>query len=130
MPGGDRTGPMGMGAMTGRAAGWCAGSSMPGFSTSPSRRWGGVGFGRGRGGGIGFGGSRRGRRNMFYATGLPGYMRRGDYAADYGYPGVYQQPDPQMERQMLKDQAEALQAELDMIKKRLSEVEAKNDPGD
>jgi len=31
MPGGDRTGPMGLGPMTGRAAGYCAGYPVPGF---------------------------------------------------------------------------------------------------
>jgi len=31
MPRGDGTGPMGMGPMTGRAAGYCAGYPMPGF---------------------------------------------------------------------------------------------------
>ena len=31
MPRGDRTGPGGMGPMTGRAAGYCAGSGTPGF---------------------------------------------------------------------------------------------------
>jgi hypothetical protein len=31
MPRGDRTGPAGMGPMTGRAAGYCAGYDMPGY---------------------------------------------------------------------------------------------------
>jgi hypothetical protein len=31
MPGGDRTGPRGMGSMTGRGAGYCSGSGNPGF---------------------------------------------------------------------------------------------------
>ena len=31
MPFGDGTGPMGLGPMTGRAAGYCAGYGMPGF---------------------------------------------------------------------------------------------------
>jgi len=31
MPRGDRTGPAGMGPMTGRGAGFCAGFNMPGF---------------------------------------------------------------------------------------------------
>ena len=31
MPGGDGTGPRGMGPMTGRAAGYCAGYPVPGF---------------------------------------------------------------------------------------------------
>jgi len=32
MPGGDGTGPRGMGPMTGRAAGYCAGFPVPGFA--------------------------------------------------------------------------------------------------
>ena len=51
MPGGDGTGPMGRGPMTGRAAGFCAEQSTPG-STTPGY---GQGFGRGRGRGIGRG---------------------------------------------------------------------------
>ncbi|RLI76297.1 hypothetical protein DRP04_12770 [Archaeoglobales archaeon] len=31
MPGGDRTGPWGMGPRTGRGAGFCSGYGMPGF---------------------------------------------------------------------------------------------------
>lgn len=34
MPGGDRTGPAGLGPMTGRAAGYCAGYPAPGFTSS------------------------------------------------------------------------------------------------
>jgi hypothetical protein len=60
---------------------------------------------------------------MFYATGLPGWMRFGGHAAPYGYPTPYQKPDPEMEKQALKNRAEALQSELDFIKKRLSEIE-------
>jgi hypothetical protein len=61
---------------------------------------------------------------MFYATGLPGWMRFGGYAAPYGYPAAYQKPDPELEKQALRNQAEAMQSELDLIKKRLAEVEA------
>jgi prefoldin subunit 5 len=32
-------------------------------------------------------------------------------------------PDPRMEKQALKNQADALQSELDFVKKRLSEIE-------
>lgn len=32
MPWGDRTGPMGLGPMTGRAAGFCAGYTVPGYA--------------------------------------------------------------------------------------------------
>jgi hypothetical protein len=120
MPGGDRTGPMGMRAMTGRAAGYCAGFGMPGYANPVAGRGLGMGFGRGRGAwGRGFIGGGRGRRNMFYATGLTGWMRFGGYAAPY------QKPDPEMEEQALKNQAEALQSELDFIKKRLGEIETK-----
>ena len=68
MPGGDGTGPGGMGPMTGRAAGYCAGYPVPGFMNSiPGRGF--WGAGRGRGG--------WGRRNQFYATGLTGWQRAG-----------------------------------------------------
>ena len=55
MPRGDGTGPEGMGPMTGRGAGYCAGTDAPGF--------GAPGFGRG----FGLGG---GRCNRFFATGF------------------------------------------------------------
>ena len=73
MPRGDRTGPMGMGPMTGRGAGHCNGFAEPGY-TNP------VGFARGFGCGFGRG---RGHRNMFRATGMPEWARYG-YAAYTG----------------------------------------------
>ena len=124
MPRGDGTGPMGMGAMSGHAAGYCAGFGMPGYTNPAPGRGLGTGFGRGRGAwGRGFGGGSRGWRHMFYATGLPGWMRFGDNAASYGYPATYQKPDPEMEKQALKNQAEAMQSALDSINKRLSEID-------
>lgn len=125
MPRGDKTGPVGMGQMSGRAAGYCAGFKMPGYANPAPGRGFGMGFGRGRGpGGRGFGGGGRGWRHMFYATGLPGWMRCGGYAASSGYTGPYQKSDPGLEKQTLKTQAEALQSELDFIQKRLTEMEA------
>ena len=89
MPRGDGTGPAGMGPMTGRAAGFCAGFPVPGYMNSVTRRFGfygpgvpairpygtglygyGVpyggpitpGFRRGFGLGRGFGRARAGRR--------------------------------------------------------------------
>lgn len=63
MPRGDKTGPQGMGPMTGRAAGYCAGNDRPGFASDEAPGYGrGGGFGRGRGPGRGFGcGFGRGR---------------------------------------------------------------------
>ena len=63
MPGGDKTGPLGAGPMTGRALGPCAGNDAPGYdSAAPGRGF----FGRGRGGG---GGGGQGRRRRFFAAG-------------------------------------------------------------
>jgi hypothetical protein len=111
MPGGDGTGPMGLGPMTGRPMGYCAGFPVPGHM-NPT----GWFFGRGRrfwgrGGGQGW-------RHMFYATGLPGWLRFGGVGA------APTAPPPDLEKRFLKNQAEALQAELDGIKKRLAELEA------
>ncbi len=62
MAGGDRRGPRGMGPMTGRGMGYCAGNDRPGFVTdgagTQARGFGrgpGGGFGRNRGGGFGGG---------------------------------------------------------------------------
>lgn len=124
MPGGDRTGPQGMGAMTGRAGGRCAGYDMPGYANPELGRGFGMGFGRGRRvSGRGFGGGGRGRRYGFYATGRPGWMRFGPDATPYVYPALYQNPDPDLEKRALKNQADALQSELESIKRRLSDIE-------
>jgi len=50
-------------------------------------------------------------------------MRFGGYAAPYGYPAPYQAPNPEMEKQFLKGQVDALQAEMDAIRKRLADIE-------
>ena len=72
MPGGDRTGPLGAGPRTGRAAGYCAGYSMPGYA-NPVGGWGaGRGGGFGYGAGFGGGGYGRGWRHRYLATGIPG----------------------------------------------------------
>lgn len=121
MPGGDRTGPLSQGAMTGRGAGYCAGLANTAL---------GRGFGMGYGGGYGarnrgFGGGGRGRRTRYFATGLPGRMRFGGNAAFCGAPTPYQHHDPNLEKQALRQQANALQSELDVIKKRLNEIEGR-----
>ncbi|MCX6843601.1 MAG: DUF5320 domain-containing protein [candidate division WOR-3 bacterium] len=116
MPGGDRTGPVGMGPMTGRAAGNCAGYGVPGYANPVFGR--GFGRGCGFGGGRGFGGGGRGRRHWFNATGVPGWMRFGGYAAPYPA------PDAETEKQALKSQADAIRTELDAVDKRIAEIEA------
>lgn len=109
MPGGDRTGPTGMGPMTGRRAGFCAGSGVPGFLNR------GFGlFGRGRGGGSG-----RGRRNRFYATGLTGWQR-----AAMGASVPSAAPTAETGKEFLEAQVGVMQSQLEEIKKRLAELES------
>ncbi len=120
MPGGDRTGPAGMGPMTGRAAGYCAGFSVPGYMNPSGGRYAGVG--RAFGGGFGRG---RGYRNWYYATGLPGWARYNmGYSAWGGAVGYPFAPDlePDQEKEMLKSQSEVLQKQLDEIKARMDEL--------
>ena len=125
MPGGDRTGPAGQGPMTGRAAGYCAGYSVPGF-VNPIP---GHGFwGQGRGGG-------RGRRNRYYAMGLPGWARgvhgRPAFSNAMSYGGVAPYTPPytptvtkEQELDALKAQADYFENTLDEIKKRVEELDA------
>jgi len=107
-----------MGPMTGRGLGYCAGFGMPGYMNPAPGQGLGMGFGRGRGAGGG-----RGWRHWFYATGQPGWMRFGRSVPLAGNPWPDQKLDRHYEKQTLKSQADALQSELDFIKKRLSELE-------
>jgi len=120
MPRGDGTGPMGMGPRSGRAAGFCAGSSGPGNANPVPGRGFGMGFGRERG----FGGGGRGWRHCFHATGQSGWMRFGRNVASREILTSDQKPDPRLEKQMLTRQIEALESELGLIKKRLVELNA------
>jgi len=124
MPRGDRTGPNGMGPMTGRGAGFCAGYGMPGYANPlPGRGF----WGRGRGGG----GGGRGWRNWFYATGLTGWQR-----AAYGWPHPYPVPVPnapttfqaskEEELDRLRGQLEYQEDILDGLRKRIAELEGQS----
>jgi len=105
MPGGDRTGPWGLGPRTGRAAGYCTGYNMPGY-TKP-------GFGRGRGRGFGRGFWGRGR----------GFGWRGiyPYPAPY-YPETIPEPTCEEEKAYLEDMVKGLEEEIKNIRQRLSEL--------
>lgn len=121
MPAGDRTGPMGMGPMTGRADGYCGGYDMPGYANPTFGR----GFGLGWGGGWGRGWRWR---NWYYATGVPGWARFG-YGPAWVTPPVWAYgpyagpPTREQEAGFLKAQAEWLQKQLEAIEKRVSELE-------
>ncbi|OGV69739.1 MAG: hypothetical protein A2283_14410 [Lentisphaerae bacterium RIFOXYA12_FULL_48_11] len=108
MPRGDGTGPMGMGSMTGRAAGFCAGYGTAGYSNPMSGRGCGRGF-WGRGGG-------NGRRNMFYATGMTGWQHT-------GIPNIVT-TTPEKEIDVLRKQAERLGNTLEGIHNRIKDLES------
>ena len=126
MPRGDGTGPQGMGPVTGRAAGYCAGYAIPGY-TNPG--W-GRGFscrGRyfGRGGGTG---TERGFRwqNWYNSTGQPFWAKAGQpagsgqqgQAPQYGSSPV----NRETEIEYLRHEASALENELTLIKERLENL--------
>ena len=117
MPAGNGTGPAGLGPMTGRAAGLCAGYSAPGYA-NPA---GGRGF---FGNGRGCGGGGRGWRNRFYATGLHGWDRRNVYPGSYGYGGAASELTREAEAKILKEQADFMQKEISAIHNRIKEIES------
>ncbi len=102
MPFGDRTGPLGLGPMTGRAMGYCAGYAVPGFMNP----W--PGFGRGRG----FWGRGRG-------------WRRFAFVAPAAVTPVYQQPyqlTKEEELRMLENEAKAIEEEQKLLKQELESI--------
>lgn len=103
MPGFDGTGPRGQGPMTGGGRGYCA---MPVGAVGEQFERGSY---RGRG---------RGRRNCFYATGLPGWMRSQGSMRSFG-------AFSQDELSALKIQEEYLKKELDALMSRVKELESK-----
>jgi hypothetical protein len=109
MPRGDGTGPRGLGPMTGRGAGYCAGYAVPGFMNPYGGRL-GLGFGCGRGYGRGF---------------WPAYPY--PIASPMPYGGGFYQPvaEPKQEMEMLAEEAKALKEELEAINKRITELEEK-----
>jgi hypothetical protein len=105
MPRGDGTGPRGLGSMTGRAAGYCAGYSTPGFANSYGGR---MGMGRGYGRGFGFG----------YANQVP-YYNPPVYGGSYYQPSI----EPKQEIGALSNEANMLKEQLEAINKRIAELE-------
>lgn len=112
MPRGDGTGPQGLGPMTGRGLGYCAGYSVPGFANPI-----GYGFGRGMAWGRGGGGGR----------GLALGRGRGGYYPPYAgfvppVAGAY--PAAALDEETgLKAHVSALEQQLEAVKARLVEIE-------
>ena len=120
MPGGDRTGPMGMGPMTGRAAGFCAGFGAPGFAS------GGPGLGRGWGRGFGRG---WGRGYGWQAPAAPGFRWAAPQATVPAGPWSARQITREEELEYLKGQADMLKQEMDAISGRIGQIESEQNPG-
>lgn len=133
MPFLDGTGPRGMGPMTGRGMGYCAGRVSPGFPPARTAWFGrgrGRGFGRGmgRGWGMGFGrGFGRGwgpgwGRGMGWRAGwwdAPPHWGGLAYAAEpYGPPMSREE-----EVDFLKDEANAVKSQLEEIEARIRDLE-------
>ncbi len=110
MPYGDRTGPWGHGPRTGRAAGYCAGYSVPGYM-NPHH---GFGRGFGRGWGRGFGRGFRGRGRGFWWKGYYGPTPYGRYE--------FPAPSREDEKAYLENSIKDLEEELKAIHKRLQEL--------
>ena len=110
MPRGDRSGPNGMGPMTGRGAGFCNGFNAPGYISGGVA--GGYGMGAGRG--------ARGRRNGFgagygagrgYGIGAVPY-NAAPPAPITGYSKEAEKGYIENEVSLLKDQLKALEGRL------------------
>jgi hypothetical protein len=110
MPGGDRTGPLGVGPRTGRGAGFCSGNSIPGFMNSR------IGFRRSLGRGRNFG---RGR----------GFWRFSNYdsynSPRYLDPSLNLQTTKEEEKAYLEETLKGLEEEINNIKNRIQELSKK-----
>jgi len=109
MPGFDRSGPMGEGPMTGGHSGFCSPANI-----RYGRRFAGA-FGYGRGMGLG-----RGFRGGFGLGMGRAFGRRGWNQPSY-YPAYAQNPEEELN--MLKAEANSVKNSLDMITRRIAELE-------
>jgi hypothetical protein len=120
MPYGDQTGPAGMGPLTGRGAGYCAGFEQPGYMSPLPGRGAWFRAGRGtaaRGGGYGY-------RHWYRATGLPGWQRTwGGYPAGPGAPWAPPRPEPEQELSALRSQVKFMEESVRQARERIQELE-------
>jgi hypothetical protein len=119
MPGGDRTGPLGLGPGTGWGLGYCSGYSTPGFANPYGFR----SFGLGRRGGRGFGWRRGGfgmGRGFWNPMVSPAYYPAGSFYDTPYYPDI----TPEQEADMLRNETRAMQDEISAIQKRIAELES------
>lgn len=125
MPGGDRTGPRGLGTRTGRGLGYCAGYDFPGSAYGP-----GFGYGRGRGRGIardyGRGYGRGwGYREPFYALPPPIVHGSPVYASRVPLEPVDRLTMLKQEKEYLESELKGIGNAIDDITKSIEELEKK-----
>ena len=105
MPGRDRTGPNGLGSMTGRRMGFCADNDNQYFSNR------GLGFRRGYGGG--------------YSRGF-GYGR--GYGLGYGYGNINIENNPNVsDKTIIENDIRILKDQLSSLEEQLKQTGAKTD---
>jgi hypothetical protein len=118
MPWGNGMGPAGLGPLTGRGAGFCAGYGVPGYLNPAGGRgaWGaGLGFGRGRG---------RGRRNLYWATGLTGWQHAAaGFPGAYPYAAPFAEPSAEQELAALRGQLKTMEQGIGQVQERIQELE-------
>ncbi len=108
MPRGDRTGPAGMGPMTGRGAGYCAGYNVPGFMNAYGGRM-GAGFGRGRG--------------RWWGAPPPA-AGGGSWAPSYGGYPYAPSYSAEQEKEALQNQVKFFEDQLAALREHIEELEA------
>jgi hypothetical protein len=126
MPRGDRTGPLGLGSMTGRGLGYCAGYATPGFTKGYFGQ--GLGFRRGfrRGLGRGFGLGFRGYYPSIGFTPPPTYQNIPPYQMPYGASVPYLPPTIITKEEQLKilaDQKEFLEKQIADLTEEIKKIE-------
>jgi hypothetical protein len=110
VPFGDGTGPMGMGPMIGRGAGYCGGYGRPGFTNPAFGPAGGYGYG-------------------YRGYGYPGYGALYGYSATPYAPPIGVPPasvmNSEQEYDYLKNQVQIVRSQLEQIESRMRELEKK-----
>jgi hypothetical protein len=115
MPGGDRTGPMGRGPMTGWGRGGCG--------AAESWRFPGGGVpGRGPGFGFGGGGGGRGWQHRFWSRGRQAWLRE-----DPGFWPYAGSETAETERDWLERRSAAIETEKAEIAARLEQLKAERE---
>lgn len=110
MPMGNGMGPNGMGPRTGRGAGYCNGNNAPGAYNRGGR---GAGMGRGAGFRGGFGGGA-------------GYGNRG-FGRNAGYAGNDFAANQALSEDLLREEAEFLEARLNAVREQLKNTEKESE---